>query len=129
MKLKKIIIAVTLTAGLVLAFAGCATSPTIQAGPNQVPNQVLTNGIKVTSTNMTRIGSILNGIATVTNLSSATQTVYYKFVWYDANGTAYNDQNPWTPLQIQAGFSQTVSQAATTPNAISFNVMLSAKAN
>jgi len=129
MKLKKILIVTAIAAGIVFALAGCATSPTIQAGPNQVPQQTLTNGIKVSGTNMTKVGTILNGIATITNVSNATQTVYYKFVWYDANGTAYNDQNPWTPLQIQAGLSQTVSQAATTPTAITFQVMLSAKAN
>ncbi len=129
MKLKKLALVSVVSVGLLLALVGCATSPTLQAGPNQVPQQTLTNGVKVSGTNMTKVGTILNGIATITNVSNATQTVYYKFVWYDANGTAYNDQNPWTPLQIQAGLSQTVSQAASTPTAITFQVMLSAKPN
>lgn len=68
-------------------------------------------------------GPLLNAKAVLRNDGAWEQKFEYKFVWYDANGLAIDeDERPWHAASLRGHDEMTVSTAAPNPRAKSYKI-------
>jgi uncharacterized protein YcfL len=60
--------------------------------------------------------------STISNLSSDSQTIQYRFIWFNDAGVPVGNNMPWTPLQLYPDLSKTVAAASPNESITKFHV-------
>ena len=111
--------------GLMLLFAGCATSGLEATGkPGADPefakhlvihNESLANAVMITDMLSRRSGDLLEVNVVLTNLTSSDKNIQYRFSWFDAdNFEVEQGSRSWNPVVLHG--HESVSMKAVAPN-------------
>ncbi|MFZ9034593.1 MAG: DUF1425 domain-containing protein [Francisellaceae bacterium] len=68
------------------------------------------------------VDGFLQANITVKNKKSSTQNFQYQVQWFDQSGYNTGQPQPWTPVEVYADLSKTLSLTAPMQNARSYNI-------
>ncbi|MFH0256965.1 YcfL family protein [Vibrio rumoiensis] len=121
-----------LVAGLgVVALAGCSSSNTaglrIDSASQQVlySDSALDDDLSINSIDTQENNGNTRGLVKITNNSQDTQTLQYRFYWYDDQGLEVNaKQGAWRQFVLRGYESITLSEVSVNPNATDFRIQI-----
>ncbi|MEI7429380.1 MAG: DUF1425 domain-containing protein [Betaproteobacteria bacterium] len=85
--------------------------------------------LTVTDLRATRRDNLLRIQAEVTNSSSSTQQLYYRFKWLDSDGFSVWDEEAWKPVLVYGAQKQVISTVSPTFKATDFRLILQSPNN
>lgn len=85
--------------------------------------------LKVTDLRAVRRDNLLRIQAEISNSSSSTQQLYYRFKWLDRDGFTVWDEEPWKPQIIYGAQKQVINVVAPTFKATDFRLILQSPSN
>jgi len=123
-----------------LAISCALAAPLVQAQPvgdappapsiaSKIEEQGAMRYLKVSDLRAVRRDGLLRVQAEISNSSSSTQQLYYRFKWLDADGFTVWDEEPWKPQVIYGAQKQVISVVAPTFKATDFRLILQSPSN
>ena len=85
--------------------------------------------LKVTDLRAVKRDNLLRIQMEITNFSSSSQQINYRFKWLDANGFMVWDDEPWKPVTIYGNQKQMINVSSPTFKATDFRIMLQSLSN
>jgi len=85
--------------------------------------------LTVTDLRATRRDNLLRIQAEVTNSSSSTQQLYYRFKWLDSDGFSVWDEEGWKPVLVYGAQKQVINTVSPTFKATDFRLILQSPNN
>lgn len=87
------------------------------------------DSLKVTDLRAVKRDNLLRIQMEITNFSSSSQQINYRFKWLDANGFMVWDDEPWKPVTIYGNQKQMINVSSPTFKATDFRIMLQSLSN
>ena len=85
--------------------------------------------LKVTDLRAVKRDNLLRIQMEITNFSSSSQQINYRFKWLDANGFMVWDDEPWKPVTVYGNQKQMINVSSPTFKATDFRIMLQSLSN
>jgi len=85
--------------------------------------------LKVTDLRVANRNGLLNIQAEITNISSSSERLFYRFKWLDSTGFSVWDEEPWKPVVIYGQQKHLITVVAPTPQATDFRLVLQSPNN
>ncbi len=87
------------------------------------------DSLKVTDLRAVKRDNLLRIQMELTNFSSSSQQINYRFKWLDSNGFMVWDDEPWKPVTIYGNQKQMINVSSPTFKATDFRIMLQSLSN
>lgn len=105
---------------------GCASVCTSIPSDNTQSEKIGTSFFNKAKISDLRATDLSNGFiqatSTISNLSSDSQTIQYRFIWFNNAGAPIGNNMPWTPLQLYPDLSKTISAVSPNESTTKFHV-------
>lgn len=82
------------------------------------------DNLRVTALRAAKQDNLLRIQAEITNLSSSSQQLYYRFKWLDNDGFVVWEDEPWKPMMFYGNQKQIISVGSPTFKATDFRLVL-----
>ena len=109
-----------------LLLVGCASVCTSLPSGNTKAKKIgsgFFNDIQVSNPQSIKLNTgFSQATANISNLSSDAETIQYRFIWFNDDGTPIGNDMPWTPLQLYPELSNTVATVSPNPSVTKFHV-------
>lgn len=99
---------------------------TVNGGPiySKLEEQGRVDNLRVTALRASKQDNLLRIQAEITNLSSSSQQLYYRFKWLDNDGFVVWEDEPWKPISFTGNQKQIISVGSPTFKATDFRLVL-----
>ena len=111
---------------LALFSVGTMAVVTVDGGPiySKLEEQGRVDNLRVTALRASKQDNLLRIQAEITNLSSSSQQLYYRFKWLDNDGFVVWEDEPWKPISFTGNQKQIISVGSPTLKATDFRLVL-----
>ena len=111
---------------LTLFSVGTMAVVTVDGGPiySKLEEQGRVDNLRVTALRASKQDNLLRIQAEITNLSSSSQQLYYRFKWLDNDGFVVWEDEPWKPISFTGNQKQIISVGSPTFKATDFRLVL-----
>ena len=110
---------------LALFSVGTMAVVTVDGGPiySKLEEQGRVDNLRVTALRASKQDNLLRIQAEITNLSSSSQQLYYRFKWLDNDGFVVWEDEPWKPIIVYAQHKQMINVVSPSFKATDFRLM------
>ena len=111
---------------LALFSVGTMAVVTVDGGSiySKLEEQGRVDNLRVTALRASKQDNLLRIQAEITNLSSSSQQLYYRFKWLDNNGFVVWEDEPWKPMTFYGNQKQIITVGSPTFKATDFRLVL-----
>ncbi len=120
---------VSLVILLLSIITGCSIQKPLQQSNSKIEQLGEMRGLQITEINPTKNNHLLVIQATVTNLRSYNQELYYHFVWLDSKGFKVDNQKTWKHELLYAYQNKQITGVAPSPGAVDFKIVVQSPNN